>query len=179
MLQLQLLASARILCLCKYDLYDDPVFRAHTDNFHRLQVVVSDRLRSQQGREEAIRQKVMQKRLRFIQNCELTKEVKDILYDIFLMYTEHSEVQISFVMAHRLWYRCGLRLSTLNDVLDDVDKNAGKIEFHHFLSVVNQVVAADASENDLTRSITSSNESLCEVSALKLAVDSIFHIEYI
>ncbi len=135
---------------------------------------MSDRLRSQQSKEEALRQKVMRKRLRFIQNCELTKEIKDVLHDIFLMYTEHSELQVSFAMAHRLWYRCGLRLSTLNDILDDADKNTGKIEFCRFLNVVGQVVAADASENDLSRSITSSNESLCEVSQLKLIVGSPF-----
>lgn len=94
--------------------------------------------------------------------------VKDVLQDIFLMYTENSEQHISSAMAHRLWYRCGLRLSSLNDILAEKDQNTGKVEFLDFLSVVCQVVAADDAENDPSRSVVVSNESFCEVRLLKL-----------
>lgn len=126
-------------------------------------------MRNRQGREEILREKLLRRRSRLIQDGELTEEVKAILQDIFLMYTENSgaaDLRITPAMAHRLWYRCGIRLSSLNDILAEKDQNTEKVGFHDFLNVVCQVVSADVAENDPSRIVLGSNESFCEVCLL-------------
>lgn len=120
-------------------------------------------MRNRQGKEEILRQKRLCRRSRFIQDGELTKDIQDVLQKIFLMYTENSEPHISSAIAHRFWYRCGLRLSSLNDILAEKAPKAKNVEFCDFLKVVIQVVNADVAENVSSPTFVDSNESFCEV----------------
>lgn len=121
-----------------------------------------------------IRQKLLSKRLRLIQEGKPTLEVVNILQEIFLMYSESPEnLTISSSMAYRLWYRCGLRISSLTDIIIQKESVITEVHFEDFLGVVCQVISADVAESNVSEINTCLRESFCEVRFNKSSWDFI------
>ena len=86
--------------------------------------------------------------------------------EIFALYCDdvddHDGV-ISYTMACRLWYRCGLRLSTLNSI--SMEDNRRCIVLDDFIQVVTKVLESDTVSNRTTAA------SACDVGDMVELVD--------
>ena len=86
-----------------------------------------------------------------------TSKLQKVLYQIFSMYANHRPgtsvgvdvdmdlANVSEIMASRLWYRCGMKLSTLDDIL--ISREKRNISFRDFLSLIQQVIDDEQGEN--------------------------------
>lgn len=66
-----------------------------------------------------------------------------ILKEIFSRYRSEGACELSQVEASRLWYRCGLRLDSLKDILAKVNKVERSITFQDFLCLLQRIMADD------------------------------------
>ena len=56
---------------------------------------------------------------------------------------DNNSDRASYTMAGRLWYRCGMKLSSLDSLLEKKNQKLGEVEFKDFLQVVSEVIGAD------------------------------------
>lgn len=73
-------------------------------------------------------------------------KLRNTFIEIFNLYSQHEErieQELSLIptMASRLWYRCGLKLSKLNDLLKTKDKPF--LSFLDFIGLIEQVLEED------------------------------------
>lgn len=75
-----------------------------------------------------------------------SRRLRDVLKEIFVLYSRDSECSVadedptlSYPLAARLWYRCGMKLSHLDSVLC----GNNLLRFHDFLQVVERVIIED------------------------------------
>ena len=134
-----------------------------------LRAFAADCNRSQQEKEDRLRQELSAKRCRLIDNGKPSSELEEVLKAIFAMYSidcsNRDNLRISYTMACRLWYRCGMKLSSLDYVLEKEKKRFGEAEFKDFLRVVCSVIEADTREQDDAVSSCDADLSNCEVRA--------------
>lgn len=114
--------------------------------FVRLQHFVSERKRSQYEEDELKRVALAQKRSLLIQKGRITPELEVVLTSIFSSYAEtdideDGEILLDTVTASRLWYRCGMKLSGLESILE---KNArSSLTMADFMEVITRIVQED------------------------------------
>eukprot|EP00521_Asterionellopsis_glacialis_P007185 CAMPEP_0195289262 /NCGR_PEP_ID=MMETSP0707-20130614/5611_1 /TAXON_ID=33640 /ORGANISM="Asterionellopsis glacialis, Strain CCMP134" /LENGTH=3115 /DNA_ID=CAMNT_0040349249 /DNA_START=115 /DNA_END=9462 /DNA_ORIENTATION=+ len=121
-----------------------------------LQSFVTDWKRTQQEREDLHRRKLIMQRSVLIQSGKPTYELLNILKMIFGWYArkgsklESGNMSLDPVAAFRLWYRCGMKLSTIQDLLEK--KMAGghnkgysalSITLDDFLNLITQIVGEE------------------------------------
>jgi hypothetical protein len=115
--------------------------------FHkRLNSFVSDWKQAQKEKESQRRQEIMSQRSVLIDAGMPTTALVKILRSIFTQYLSDEQSCLGYVEASRLWYRCGLKLSSLKNILDNKASDHGEreIEFCDFLGLIQRVIAEDA-----------------------------------
>jgi hypothetical protein len=99
-----------------------------------------------------LRETFSEKRTRLIVHDMPTSELEDVLKTIFAMYIAGDDDDgvhgISYAMACRLWYRCGMKLSSLDSLLEKEKRSQGEVEFTDFLKVVCRVIEADTPKSN-------------------------------
>lgn len=71
-------------------------------------------------------------------------------------------LELTRVEASRLWYRCGLKLSTLDSILAEKSPTKTTLNVDDFLAVVEKVIQEDCAIANKT--VNGANETTCEVS---------------
>ena len=86
-----------------------------------------------------------------------TSKLQKVLYQIFAMYSGHAgsetsmcdvnmdHLSVSEIMAARLWYRCGMKLSSLESILKLKDRR--DITFRDFYSLISKVIDEEEKAN--------------------------------
>jgi hypothetical protein len=85
-----------------------------------------------------------------------TLKLKKVMFQIFSMYAEHNlektvgdvdmdNATINEIMASRLWYRCGIKLTTLDSVYRSNERRC--VAFRDFFSLIQKVIADEEREN--------------------------------
>jgi hypothetical protein len=131
----------------------------------RLRAFATDCLRTQQGKEEQLRQQLVAKRARLVNAGGPSAELEALLKTVFLLYKiDSNDLCISYTMACRLWYRCGMKISSLNSQLGQQGIPYREVRFEDFLSVVCKVISAD--ERERIAAPSHGVASVCEVSEI-------------
>jgi hypothetical protein len=125
----------------------------------RLQTFATDWRKQKHERNEEVRRRLEQEKLILIQENKPTEGLKAALRELFQLYSTPNEsmkysidrrsnlcddldgtrLRLSKVMASRLWYRCGIKLSLLNEVLQE----KAFVTFHDFLHIITKVIEDD------------------------------------
>ena len=80
-----------------------------------------------------------------VQNGTFTTKLIAILQEIFSRYESSVAGGLTQIEASRLWYQCGLKLSSLNEILDDAGYSEGKktIRFGDFHQLLQRIITDD------------------------------------
>jgi hypothetical protein len=84
-----------------------------------------------------------------VDSGELTEGLRAVLTSIFALYADENQkdesLSLKYTDAARLWYRCGLKLSSLDSLLDraERERNDGRIVLEDFLSLFERVAEED------------------------------------
>eukprot|EP00523_Entomoneis_sp_CCMP467_P011379 CAMPEP_0168719860 /NCGR_PEP_ID=MMETSP0724-20121128/1260_1 /TAXON_ID=265536 /ORGANISM="Amphiprora sp., Strain CCMP467" /LENGTH=2785 /DNA_ID=CAMNT_0008766435 /DNA_START=18 /DNA_END=8372 /DNA_ORIENTATION=- len=108
-----------------------------------LQTFTADAKRIQQEKEDRIRLEVIQKRELLFQNGSITPKLRKKLKDIFSLYTESGEKTLNYCSSARLFYRCGMKLEILDQLLKE--KATGGLDCDSFLCIIEKVLREDDS----------------------------------
>jgi hypothetical protein len=99
-----------------------------------------------------------------------TSKLQKVLYQIFSMYADHStettmndlnmdQTQISEIMAARLWYRCGMKLASLDNILKSKEPRC--VTFREFYSLIKKVIDDEEKENRTVQVGSTLNFEVC------------------
>ena len=122
----------------------------------RLRSYAEECKREQREKEELLRQELAAKRARLMENGKPTPALEELLQAIFAMYATDDSGRINYTTACRLWYRCGMKLASLDSLLEVKKRKLGYVEFTDFLQLVTTVTEADIRAADYAA--TSSEE---------------------
>ena len=117
-----------------------------------LRSYASDKKREQQEKEDGLRRELAAKRARLMENGKPTAELEGILKAIFAMYATDNSGRLNYTTACRLWYRCGMKLASLDSLLEVKKRRLGYVEFMDFLQLVTTVTEADVRSADYAMS---------------------------
>jgi hypothetical protein len=113
-----------------------------------LRTFADDIKKEQQVKDELTRSKLAKQRSLMLENGELTADVVRILKSIFSLYSDDpmykdddDALTIPVTRAARLWYRCGIKLSTLEQTMEG--REGTSVLLDDFLSVIKAVVDED------------------------------------
>ena len=82
------------------------------------------------------------------QNGAFTTNLIAVFQEIFSRY-ENNGVGLTQIEASRLWYQCGLKLSSLNEFIDDIlggdrcTNRTKKITFENFRQLLQRIITDD------------------------------------
>jgi hypothetical protein len=127
-----------------------------------LSSFVSEWKQAQQEKESRRRQEIMTQRSILIEAGMPTVALVKILQNIFTQYLSDGRSCLGYVEASRLWYRCGLKLSSLKDIFDSKTSNGNgerEIEFYDFLGLIQRMIAEDA--KDFAKCSSDERSPLC------------------
>lgn len=112
---------------------------------HSLRLFATDWRKVQREKDEQLREKLASERAMLIQDGKPSDKLVDVLRDIFSEYLANSlgdSPLLPYTSASRLWYRCGLKLTHLDEML--MKTEAGKdVCFEDFVGVIRRVVEDD------------------------------------
>jgi hypothetical protein len=118
--------------------------------FGSLQTFASDWQQAQQEKDDAHRRKLAEHRAVLIQNRRPTAELVTVLQSIFSSYAVGVDdelcTSLPVVAAARLWYRCGMKLSSLHSLMEtkavtQVGKpDASLVNFDDFIDPIIQAI---------------------------------------
>jgi hypothetical protein len=80
-----------------------------------------------------------------------TPKLQKILHQIFNMYAEpentlgDTDMDLTEIMACRLWYRCGMKVSTLENIFKS--KGRRSVAFSEFFLLIQRVIDEEEREN--------------------------------
>lgn len=105
---------------------------------------------------QKIKSRLAKERLVLIKDGMPTLKLQKVLYQIFSMYADHNadtfvgdvdmdHAAVSEIMASRLWYRCGMKLSTLDDMLRSKERRY--VAFRDFFSLIKTVIDDEERRN--------------------------------
>lgn len=112
-----------------------------------LSSFVSDWKRAQKEKESQRRHEVLRQQSALVEAGMPTPALVNILRDIFANYLSDEESCLGYVEACRLWYRCGLKLSSLREIFDSKLSDDGgrkEIEFYDYLALIQRIIAEDS-----------------------------------
>ena len=89
------------------------------------------------------RRELKEDRSVLIQNGKFTPCLNVALKQIFSLYKNKVANGLTQTEASRLWYQCGLRLSSLNLILDDTTRKSRIIYFEDFLRLLERILIDD------------------------------------
>lgn len=79
---------------------------------------------------------------------------------------QDDDMHLTRVEASRLWYRCGMKLSSLETLLQEKSPSSNVLRINDFLNLVKKVIQEDEESMFKGKSQERSSESFCEVSFL-------------
>jgi hypothetical protein len=117
-----------------------------------LRTFAADWKKLKDTKEDEIRVRMAKERAILIDDGKPTKQLLRVIGDIFSLYADAgascqatSEICLKDTMACRLWYRCGLKLSHLEQTMDDQGDHCRMLRFKDFLSLIEKIVEDDES----------------------------------
>lgn len=121
-----------------------------------LQTFATDWRRAQIEKNLQTCQLLAEERAVLIKDGTISPELRSVLGDIFCMYADDredgvkcgSETTLTSTMAARLWYRCGMKLASLETLMEarQDSKHTG-VALRDFLGVIEKVVAEDVANS--------------------------------
>lgn len=144
-------------------------FSLFAGDMYSLRTFATDWKEVQREKDDQVRKKLTAERSLLIENGEATAQLKKVLKDVCMMYSNKSsetsgeDLRLNYTMASRLWYRCGVKLSCLDTILKEDSVPYRKVSFGQFFDVVNKVVEADERVLSALPAVDSGSSSLCEV----------------
>jgi hypothetical protein len=130
----------------------------------------------QQEKEETLRCTLNSQRAVLIEDGMPTPQLVSVLKTIFAQYkkeeansTADVELTLSYTAASRLWYRCGIKLSCLDTMLEEKPSpSLPLITFEDFLAVIEKIVEEDETLFKTAPSKDQTPDTICEVRAVTL-----------
>jgi hypothetical protein len=130
----------------------------------------------QQEKDETLRCTLNSQRAVLIKDGIPTPQLLSVLKTIFTQYNEEAsnsttdvELTLNYTAASRLWYRCGIKLSCLDTMLEErPSPSLHLITFEDFLAVIEKIVEEDETLFKSAPSNDQTPETICEVSAVTL-----------
>lgn len=124
--------------------------------FLSLRSYAADWRQKQEEKNQKTKSKLAKERLVLIKDGIPTLKLQKVLYQIFSMYADHNvdtsvgdvdmdHAAVSEIMASRLWYRCGMKLSTLDDILRAKERRFAS--FRDFFSLIKTVIDDEEGRN--------------------------------
>jgi hypothetical protein len=117
-----------------------------------LRTFAADWKKLKDTKEDEIRVRMAKERAVLIDDGKPTKQLLRVLGDIFLQYADAgascqaaSEICLKDTMACRLWYRCGLKLSHLEQTMEGQGDHSRMLRFKDFLGLIEKIVEDDES----------------------------------
>ena len=113
-----------------------------------LRSFATDWKQAQQEKHIQRRQKLLSERSVLVRNGMLTPELVNVLREIYRHSSSnpYQNVQLNRVEASRLWYRCGMKLSHLDELLKTKIPPSNEICFEDFLENFIRVVQEEDDE---------------------------------
>jgi hypothetical protein len=105
-----------------------------------------------------------------------TPNLVSVLKTIFSLYKEEEtdsttdvELTLSHTAASRLWYRCGMKLSSLDTMIEEKPSlSLPLIAFDDFLAVIEKILEEDETLFKTAPSEDHTRDTICEVRAVTL-----------
>lgn len=106
---------------------------------------VNDWKQAQLEKDSLRRKELKADRSALIEKGVPTAGLVTVMQTIFSQYCSPDQSSLGLVEASRLWYRCGLKLSSLQKICECKTKNGQemKIDIQDFLSLLQQVIEED------------------------------------
>ena len=109
----------------------------------------------QEEKNRKIKSRLTKERTVLIKDGLPTLKLQKVLYQIFSMYIDHDtestvsdmdmdHTKVNEIMASRLWYRCGMKLSLLENILRSKERRY--VAFHDFYSLITKVIDDEEKE---------------------------------
>lgn len=122
----------------------------HSSFFYRLSSFAAEWKKAQIEKDAQRRQELESHRSLLIVKGSLSPELIAVLLEIFSRYAANggildiATIQLTKIEASRLWYRCGMKLSSLNDILERKLQGGEKmLVFQDFCSLLQRIVDDD------------------------------------
>jgi hypothetical protein len=111
----------------------------------RLSSFVDDWKRAQQEKDSLRRKELLADRLALIEKGLPTAGLVTVMQSIFSQYCSPGHSSLGLVEASRLWYRCGLTLSSLREICVTKISNGPevRIDIQDFLTIVQRIIEED------------------------------------
>jgi hypothetical protein len=130
----------------------------------------------QQEKDETLRCTLNSQRAVLIEDGIPTPHLVAVLKAIFSLYKEEvtdsttdAELTLNYTAASRLWYRCGMKLSCLDTMLEEKPSpSLPLIEFEDFLAVIEKILEEDETLFKTAPSTDQTPDTICEVRAVTL-----------
>ena len=142
-------------------------------NSHSLRAFATDWKQAQKEKDIQKRGKLKSQRSLLIQDGLPSEELVLELRTIFSWYArsqnfnlQDNDMHLTRVEASRLWYRCGMKLSSLETLLQEKSPPSKVLRINDFLILVQKVIREEEESMSRGKSQDRSSESFCEVSFL-------------
>jgi hypothetical protein len=121
----------------------------------------------QEDKNEKIKLRLAKERTALIKDGLPTSKLQKVLYQIFSMYCDHNcsetvmndlnseQLHINELMAARLWYRCGVKLASLENLLRLKERRC--VAFRDFYALIKKVIDDEESENKMVQGVSTLN----------------------
>jgi hypothetical protein len=144
------------------------------NNFpNSLRAFATDWKQAQKEKDIQKRGKLKSQRSLLIQDGLLTEELVLELRTVYSWYAksqdfelQDDDMHLTRVEASRLWYRCGMKLSSLETLLQEKSPPSNVLRVNDFLNLVQRVIREEDESMSKGKSQDRSSESSCEVSLL-------------
>lgn len=106
---------------------------------------MNDWKQAQREKDSQRRKELQTDRIALIENGLPTAGLVTVLQSIFSQYCSPGQSSLGLVEASRLWYRCGLKLSSLREICcsKDLGGQDKRIDIQNFLSILESIIAED------------------------------------
>lgn len=117
-----------------------------------LRTFATDWRKEQEEKDQKTRQRLSEERAGLIKNGIMAPELRKVLEEIFCLYSDEKKDSdtcdlvrsLTSTMAARLWYRCGMKLASLESILQaKEDTKHATVTLGDFLGVIEKVVEED------------------------------------
>ncbi|KAL7561760.1 hypothetical protein ACA910_013300 [Epithemia clementina (nom. ined.)] len=106
-----------------------------------LQTFSADARRVLKEKEEAVRSEVFARRQKLFRNGNLTKRLRDVLLEIYTLYSEEGDESLVYSSAARLFYRSGMKLDYLDTLIKENGPNC--LTFLKFYEIIEKILQED------------------------------------
>lgn len=120
-----------------------------------LQSFATDWKQALKDKNEQRRKKLQKERAVLIKDDVLTPQLTETLKMIFSWYADEPEQAfhlenplLTVVKASRLWYRCGMKLSLLDTLLEEREDSDKNIYFKDFVDILERVIKDEGNQEE-------------------------------